>query len=1119
MPTLKKEQEQAIFHDDGNILVSASAGSGKTFVMIERLIRLVSQGKASVKEILAVTFTEKAAGEMKEKLKVALTKKISESGDKRLIKELAEVSTADISTMHAFCGRLIRLYFFACGIAPDFKIIDKDQAYALKNECVNRAFRELYEQGEEWFSRLVLRHSQYRSDANLKKFVIKMSERGLVNADGDIYLKQAQKIYTTEYFNKLLDEYKNSVNIQLDEMLEVLNYALPRFEEQGKANAVEFFTDLRQDIQTLRSSNDIYGAKQFENYKKDLPRKDMNFKGELKDIYEQAKDVRERFKSVVKKLCVGLTDRASDTASLLSEREHVLDLFKVVNKFESIYEQAKKEDNSLDFADLEHCALQVLADEQIRAEVKNKYKYIFVDEYQDTNGVQEAIISALEKDNVFMVGDAKQSIYGFRGCRPEIFIEKLNSMSKNGQKTVLLNHNFRSCDSVIELVNKVFSYSMTQKFFGLSYKDTSCLQAGGLYDKENCGRVQLHLLQTKKSPSKPLEKPRIYDVLEEVNKPQGKNTSPSTTLIASIINDELKKDFYDIKVKEVRPVNFGDIAVLTRQRDNAYVKDIVNGLIGYGIPVVSVVKENVCDYPEIRQFISILKLIDCFNQDIPLASALKSPLGNFTDEQLAQIVLADGEQKAGENFYNSFMRYLQTQSAPLQKRLKEFYDYFTLLRTLSDFVGAHGVLKRMIQDKNIEQCLLAEQFGEQKIKRLRRFISASVVDGKTLSVKEFLDRIERFPEAFGISDGAEENAVKVMTIHASKGLEFPVVIVCGLEKHSNSSDESEEIMFEQDLGFAVKRYDDGARTTGETPMRNIFRQRLSENRLKEELRVFYVALTRAEYSLHLTFSGAGDSRKKVFNGANRFLDYLPSDIELTEHTPEEFALMNKALESKKVVIGQADEEIARQMQQDFSYKYPFEADTLLPLKNSVTKATHQLTEDTPPVHVLFDDDAPDVEKGNVAHKIMEHFDFNSSLDLKAQVEGLILNGVVTRAQVDSVNLNRLERATSSPAFALLKGRTLYREKDFIVSVNASMAFDTDSAEQVLLQGVVDLLAVGENDAVIIDYKYSSLEIQSLKNRYAKQLDLYAYALEKATKIKTAQKILVNLFTGESIAFD
>ncbi len=1117
MPELKKEQAQAVLHNEGNLLVSASAGSGKTFVMIERLIRLISEGKASVKQILAVTFTELAASEMKEKLKLALTQKINQTGDKRLVKELAEIPTADICTMHAFCGRLCRAYFYKVGLTPDFKILDGGEADALKHESMNATFRVFYETKEPWFRILTLRHSENRSDTGFKDKLIKMHELCLVNADSELYLKGVDCLYSERGFTQFISEFKCELDSKLEGLLSRLNLAQKSFEIEGNAKVLDFIRLLKEDIIVLKSNADLYVFKKYEGYKLDLP-KGVRLKGKLKQVYEDVTAIRDELKELIELTVNGLTDRESDIKRLGGQREHILGIYKILAKYNDIYAKNKREENGVDFSDLEHFTLEILSDIDIRNEVKARYKYAFVDEYQDTNGVQEEILNAVTDNNLFMVGDAKQSIYGFRGCRPEIFLEKLNSMCKNSDSTVLLNHNFRSSGAVIELVNRVFSYSMTKEYFGMNYSDTSMLCGGGVYDEGHFGRTQLHLLKNSKRKPKEWESPRIYDILDEISKPKQVENLPAPTLIAGIIQDELKKDYYDPKLKINRPVTYGDIAVLTRNKDNKYVRDIVKTLIGYGIPVVSVVKENVCDYPEIQTVIGILKLVDCFKQDIPLAVTLKSAVGGFTDEELSEIVLCFSDTQNKGSFSDAFMYYLDNFKTPLRARLKEFYDYFNDLRLIADFVGAHGVLKRIINDKNLEQNLYAESSGRLKVKRLRRFVSASYTENKSLTVKEFLFKIENCPDAFGMSDGAEENSVKVMTIHASKGLEFPVVIVCGLERNANTKEDREEIMFDHNLGFAVKDYDENKHTTKETPVRMIFRHRLRDARLKEELRLFYVALTRASYSLHLTFVGK-DGRKKVFNGAKKFLDYVPLDIDVTEHDENELLALTKEVGVRKVIIGNPDDKKVESIKQAINFEYPFISDTTLPLKNSVTKASHD-ADDGVAVHVLYEEsETPDAERGTIAHKILENLDFTFKSDFYAQVDSLINANIISKSQVEKINLERIERALKCPVFELIKDKKLYREKDFIVSVEASKVFDIESKERVLLQGIIDLLAVGENEAVIIDYKYSSLEIESLKRRYKTQLDLYAYALNKSVKKEVKAKALVNLFTGESVVFD
>jgi len=1134
MPRLKKEQAQAVFHDNGNILVSASAGSGKTFVMIERAIRLITEGKATVKEILAVTFTELAASEMKEKLKDALVKKINQTEDNSLLAQLNEVATSDICTLHAFCGRLVRTYFYQAGVAPDFKILDEGDSSVLRKESIDKVFKEFYESGEQWFLTLTERHSESRSDEEFKKTLMRMRELCFVNADTDIYRKAGLYYNSEQGFDKLLEDYMLSVDNELIRIADTLKGAIKVFREENQTKHYDFACQILEDIDTIRALKTPYEFRGLPEYKRTMPRlTDKEPSEQFASAREDLKIAKTQIKELIDSVKEEFVDSQSDRMALTDLREHSEGLFKIIERFNQVYADAKLEENGLDFSDLEHFALKVLSDPEIRQTVKDRYKYVFVDEYQDVNGVQEEIISAVSDNNLFMVGDAKQSIYGFRGCRPEIFINKQKKMQENGETTVLLNHNFRSANAVLETVNEIFSYSMTREYYGAEYSTDSMLVAGGVYPEEHRGRTELHLLEKPPRAVKPNEEPRVYNILDELNKAKNKEEQPISLLIASLIHEELGREIYDAKNECMRKVELGDIAVLTRNKDNNYVRGIVKGLSANDIPTVSVVKESVCDFPEIKTLISALELVDCFSQDIPLASTLKSAIGGFSDEELAKIVISfndskDDKEKGKEiNFYKAFTRYLSFgEDEKLRNRLNEFKAYFDKIRLLSDFVGAYGVLKRIVQDKDIEQNLYAERSGRAKVKRLNRFIACSVVEDRALSVKEFLSRIDNFPTAFGLSETAEENAVKVMTIHASKGLEFPVVIVCGLERNSNSREEREDVMFDYDMGFALKVYNDKQKTVRETPLRALFRRRMQENRLKEELRLFYVALTRASYSLHMTFESGKDGRSNTFKGADRFLDYLPKRIQATVHNREEFDLTKKEREIKKILIGTANETEAQKMKVNFSYEYPFVEDTALSLKVGVTTAVKEEQDQAPLNKKLFVEEEHDQaisvdrrEQGVIAHKILEHFDFSNKDAFYEQIEGMVSSGIINKESLEKINLERLKKALECSAFDNLNGKKLYREKDFIVSVEGDMVLSTTSKEGVLMQGVIDLLAVGENEAVIIDYKYSVLDIESLKNKYAKQLNLYAYALEKATGIKVKTKALINVFRGESVIID
>lgn len=1115
MPELKREQSEAVFHNEGSILVSASAGSGKTFVMIERLIRLISEGKAHVKEMLAVTFTESAAADMKEKLKAALIRKINE-GATGLAAELSEVPAADISTLHSFCSRLLRQYFFAAGIAPDFSIADEDRAKEIREDCADRLIRELYESGDKDFLTLCARYRAKRSDDAFKSLVLSLYEYSRSEENPEEYLSKYAFTCSKEGFAILKAEYAARLNAALEGLIARAREVLSECERTGFIKGAAFSKTLIEDMAALKNKG-LYAVKDYEEYKlrADFGQKLESGALKLKGLIMQ---VKAEFASAAKRYSRHLTEPERDEKMNETLLPHTRALVKTVLAFGEEYARAKREENVLDFSDLEHLTLKALSDKEVAAAVRGRYKYIFADEYQDINGVQERILSTLCADNLFMVGDVKQSIYGFRGCRPEIFAAKERAMKESGQKTVALNHNFRSAPAVIDLVNRIFDFSMTESSAGLDYRGTARLISGGIYPHNACGRAEIHLLKTS-AKTREKEQPRVYDVMEEIKKGRYGKNPPIASLVTEIINGELQKEYYDPKSKQFKRIGFSDIAILTRNRNNSYISGLVAGLMAHGVPVVSEVRENACDFPEIAALINALKLIDCFYQDIPLIGTLLSPMGGFTEEELAETALYYSDNYRPQNgrrsgFTDAFLYYTDNSRSPLAERYKRFVAYFEEVRFIADFTGAAGALKRLVQDCGYENYLLASRGGEAKARRLHAFLSAAEGD-KRYTVKEFLSRTERGKEAFSVAEEAEEDAVRVMTIHASKGLEFPIVIVCGLERRANSEEEREEVLTDREYGIAARYFNDAEHTVTETPARGVMRERMRENRVKEELRLFYVALTRAAYSLHLTFEGREDGRKEKFYGAEKFIDYVPADIPVTEWNEEDFAFTDLTRERRQIILSRADGAALEKMKENFAYVYPFAADTALPLKGSVTAALERRAEREYSSRVIFnEEDETDKERGITAHKIMQYFDFSRG-DVKAQAEEMIYAGLLTEEEAARLDFSRMQRAVDSGVFAGIENYGLLRERQFIAEAPADMVFGVNSGETVLLQGVIDLLCVKDDEAKIIDYKYSALTAGALIKKYSLQLELYAMAAEKALGVKVKSKILVNLFTGET----
>ena len=1115
--TLKPEQLQAINCDSGNILVSASAGSGKTFVMIKRLIRLITEKKAKVDEVLAATFTEAAAADMKEKLKKALLEEV-ENGNREIAEELNKIATADICTLHSFCSRLIRTYFFAAGVAPDFQVADGSDTAAMKAESMEETFLSFYAEKNVGFLKLAERYRSRRKDDTFKKVVSEIYEYCASETEPEKLLNS----YAENYTDAGADRFLRAFNDRLNSTAKIINAEFAALktecEERGFSAGAKQCSEFSEIVAAILSG----GAEVARGFaaQKALP---QITRQNPEQGAEYLKDRLKAYKSHLKSLCDFSVKADIDRNTLSGLYENGKILVEVVSRFTEIYSRKKRENNVLDFSDLERFALIALKDESVKAAVRAKYKYVFVDEYQDINGVQEEIISAISGGNLFMVGDAKQSIYGFRGCRAEIFERKERTVQKNGGTAINLNYNFRSADKVIEMVNAVFDFCYVKEYTGLDYKNSARLCGGGIYPENAVGRAKLHFLFKDKGQKSERPVPHVYNILEEAKKQEDKETAKVSDLLAEIIDEERHNGYYDIKTAEFKQVTLSDIAVLTRAGDTAYVRSIVQGLNAHGISVISGVSQNVCDFPEIKTLVNVLKLVDCFIQDAPLVSTLLSVIGGFSEEDLTDVALfyadkQDVKKDKRGGFFAAFSYYIENASGELSERLKKFKEYFDALRYLSDFKGAKGVLDKVIEDSGYENFLLADADGEEKARRLYRFLAETRSGDRLRTVNEFLYRVENSKEAFEFSGGGEDDAVRVMTIHSSKGLEFPVVIVCGLEKPFNRQDEYKPVLCDRDEGLFALSFDDEKRAFSTTGYREIIKAKMRETAIKEEMRLLYVALTRAAYSLHLVFEKNADNRaaefSKLFTESACFLDFIPASIPATTHLSLSGALVDTRKKVRQVLIVKPDNLRAEKMKKDFAFLYPHFAATTLPLKNSVTAAIKNKEEVFTVPTLFVESGDTDAEKGVIAHKIMEHYDFNG--EFYPQLSAMEKDGILSREEIEKIDAERLKSVIESGVFIGIKNKQLYREQDFIVNIAAKRVFNTDSDEEVLLQGVIDLLAISDDTAEIVDYKYSSLSKEDLKRKYGEQLNLYAYAAERALGVKVVSKTLVNIYTGETV---
>ena len=771
-------EQQAAIDAAGEVLVSASAGSGKTFVMIEKIISLILSGRADVSSVLAVTFTKAAAAEMKERLRSAIFARIGEVKDEavraRLKAQLSEIGTADICTLHSFCSNVIRRYFYEADADGNFRVADEAETEKLKTRAVSLTFDKLLAEKSEKFALLCKVFAGSRGFGKLTDVLQKSYEKAIVRADFNAFLRELPSRYDGEHFARLAEEafepaaryakrLKEKCAALEKECAPYIKSGVFGEKHAGFLAARALFAD---DV--LAAGNVFDAAALVRDVK--LINKPPNTR--LKNAGDAAAlELDARLGALkddvdaIKKSLSPFRTREEEEGAFCASGEVAAALCELILEFSDTFAALKRRAGVLDFSDLEHKCLELLQIPAVCEEVRGRYTHVFVDEYQDVNPAQERILSLVAGENVFMVGDAKQSIYGFRGCSAGFFAEKYARLAKEG-RALTLNGNFRSCKNILDTVNTLFSAAMTEEVGSVDYAATSMMQAGSA--AQAGGEVRFEFVPEKEEAER--AERDVYSVVARLGLQEDEEYAEGA-LIANIVLSEVGRSRPDPSSGEERKMGFGDIVVLTRGKTEKAGR-IVGELVRRGIPVAASAEVNVCDYPEVKTMLAVLQYLDNGAQDIPLAAALKSDMGGVTDEELAKIRLA-AEQD--DSFSAACAAYEKNGDA-LAEKLQAFRARAEHFRLLSTVKNAAEVMAAILAETGMELTLLSLPCGEERVRRLRRFMA----EAGELNVPEFLDRLKNGGYKVGFSESGGENAVRVMTMHASKGLEFPVVIVAGL---------------------------------------------------------------------------------------------------------------------------------------------------------------------------------------------------------------------------------------------------------------------------------------------------------------------------------------------------
>ena len=909
-----KEQQEVIRLRDRNILVSAAAGSGKTAVLVERILSKITDNThpADIDRLLIMTFTRAAAGEMKERISAVIEKALGEDPDnEHLQRQTTLLHTAQITTIDGFCAYIIRNYFHLIGLDPGYRTADEGELKLLRGDVVKALLEEHYAQKDEKFQKFVECFATGKSDENLGDLIQKLYEMAMSNPFpeewlqkclGDYRIESLEELRETEWMKMLWD----AVGDELQEAELLIREAR---NVSAEADGPYLYEDaLNSDLILVRDLQELAEKRDYNGIVKALVKPAFARLSTKKapDVEEQkkqrVKELRDEEKGILKEL--GQRYFQSSEEEILEMiryvREPIEMLIELTVQFMEQFGMAKREKNILDFTDMEHFALQILMTKegeeihmsQAAKELSAKYDEVLVDEYQDSNFVQELLTTAVsgwinQKKNIFMVGDVKQSIYRFRLARPELFMEKYKSYSTDEAKEqrIDLHKNFRSRAQVLESVNFIFRQIMGEDLGGVAYDKDAALYPGASFPEgESEEFVKTEVLLIEKDGEELTDAQESADAGAQGSQMELENQNAQeleALAIAQRIQEIVgKEQIVDKETREYRPVEYGDIVILLRTA-YGWAETFREVLASQGIPVYCTSRTGYFSALEIVTVLNYLKVCDNPLQDIPLMGVLRSPIVGCTSQELAELRI----QYPKGLLYESVTAYVGESSKTdflnekdfLKLKLSNFLQILEKVRNMAVYTPVHELILYVLKETGYGNYARALPGGEQRFANLTMLVEKAMDYEKTsyrglFNFVRYIEQLQAYEVDYGEVNltGAGNTAVEIMTIHKSKGLEFPVVFVAGMGKQFNFQDMNAGLLLHPELGIGADAVIPEKRVIASSLNKQIIRRQLLKESLGEELRVLYVAMTRAKEKLILT--GTVGKLEKQMVSLSRFLD-------------------------------------------------------------------------------------------------------------------------------------------------------------------------------------------------------------------------------------------------------
>lgn len=1135
------EQRRAI-ETPGSLIVSAAAGSGKTAVLTERIARHILEG-ASPDDLLVVTFTRAAAAEMKKRIGDRLSALAAQQqGDEaaRLYGAAESIGRANISTIDGFCSHVLRRHFDIAGLDPAFRAGEEAENLALRQEALDELMERYYAQ--KGFSDLV---DAFGEEAEFSAQFLRLYEFIMAQPEPMEWLEEAIDKYDIAEDALPLcpaaEEYLKGLKVRLGAYMDILRSRRDEIAEDYPKTAAILDGDLTQLggallQKSLRGYANQLSACAFATF---------SMRGTEKSYSEYVKKPRDDMKKEVKKHIALSGKPIGRQAKLLAGIKPLLDmLYSFTGDFIALYSEKKEQAGIIDYADMEHIALGLLRLPAVAKEYRDRFSFVFIDEYQDCSPLQNALFSALARpDNLFIVGDVKQSIYGFRMAEPTMFTERIDEFSRR-DAALHLSANFRSSNEVIEGVNSIFTPIMTRKTGGVDYDETARLVHGRR--DASPGGAELHVI----SRSAPLD---TGDAADENTEEQLLAAEAEALFAAGRIRELMGESFTDRK-GNTRNYKYSDIVILHSSPKNV-AEAWVRTLSREGIPVYAELTGGYFDAIEVQIFLNLLAIIDNPLQDIPLISVLRSPIGGFSTEELITL-----RADCREGLFYEALKAGADRDTPLGHKAGGFLGRLKRWRAQGELYDITELIAMLLEDTGFENYVSALPGGQSRHANLEALIkNAGIYSNSGHGIRGFLRFMEkaRSGDSLGAAQIASANVVRLISIHKSKGLEFPAVILGGLSVNFNKKSRSSVLVLDSSLGIGLKA------ARGSSRELNLYHSAIAERiwrrEISERMRLLYVAMTRASEKLIMLCSfrdvekGLGAGRIPVTpntcSGAERFADWIlpvlfssPSGNPLREylgmpplsghktilcaiHPTLQISALGAALPREEYLAftRQAVEEGPGEYAELFAWRYPYGADTVLPSKISVSQLIGNLPELGQYPDFMRDSMAERaVSRGTAAHKLMEHLPIakHTFASVNACLKELTDRGTLTKKEAEGIYAaNIVDFFSKGLGSRMLASPRVERELAFNHRVKANSVFDADTDETLLLQGIIDCCFIEGGEWVLIDYKtdyVSKGRAKEVAMSHAKQLRLYKSALEELTGIPVKECWIHLLSTGESV---